>query len=93
MCEYGHIKGSVDEPTLLSNAHQRSEKGSASHETKLLTEGLIAIEKHHAIALQRKCVFMFPLTYQDYSQYTNSIILYTQQRSLKRWCVAHDVPL
>lgn len=92
MCQHEHIKGSVDEPTLLSNAHQRKEKGSATHETELLHEGLITIEKHHAIALQRKCVFMFPLRYQNYSQYTNNIILYTQQRSLKRY-VAHDVPL
>lgn len=40
MCQYKHIKGSVDEPTLLSNAHQRKEKGSSTHETELLHEGL-----------------------------------------------------
>lgn len=34
MCQYKHIKGPVDEPTLLSNAHQRKEKGSSTHETE-----------------------------------------------------------
>lgn len=70
MCEYEHIKGPVDEPTLLSNAHQRSEIGprSAGRETELLTEGLITIEKHPATTLQRKCVFTSPLRYyQNYS--------------------------
>lgn len=63
MCEYEHIKGSVDEETLLSNAQQRSEKGlcSASHETELLSEGLKTIEKASCSCKMKKmCISVSP---------------------------------
>lgn len=62
MCEYEHIKGSVDEATLLFNAQQRSEKGllSASHETELLSEGLKTIEKASCCCTKKKMCISFP---------------------------------
>lgn len=84
MCEYEDIKSSVDEATLLSNAHQCSEEvlRSASHETELLTRGLTTTKKRHAIAPQGKCLFTFPLGYLNYFQCTNNILYTHTHRGL-----------
>lgn len=67
MCEYEHIKGSVDEATLLSNAQQCSEKGlcSASHETVLLSEGLKTIENTSCCCKMKKMCISVSLRYQN----------------------------
>lgn len=79
MCEYGDIKGSVDEATLLSNAQQRSEKGprAASHETELLSEGLKTVEKHQAVARRRKCARAF----QDSAPGTQTALSWTHKHT------------